>query len=116
MFEEWGFLLAEIWALLVMSGVVGLAAGWMIWAGREPAASGSAAEAVSLREDLERCRALNGEKDDRIRSLEAEISALRAAAVTTSPQSPAPEPPRTREPIKPSTLAAARAGGQTTSS
>lgn len=37
MFKEWGFLLTEIWVLLVLSALVGLLAGWIIWGGRRGA-------------------------------------------------------------------------------
>jgi cell division protein FtsX len=31
MFQNWGFLIAEIWLLLVLAGLLGVAAGWLIW-------------------------------------------------------------------------------------
>ncbi len=31
MFQNWGFLLAEIWLLLICAALVGLLAGWLIW-------------------------------------------------------------------------------------
>jgi hypothetical protein len=31
MFENWGFLLAEIWAQVLLAALLGLAAGWLIW-------------------------------------------------------------------------------------
>ena len=31
MFENWTFLLGEIWVLLVLAGLLGLLAGWIIW-------------------------------------------------------------------------------------
>ena len=31
MLQNWGFLIAEIWALVLISGVVGLAVGWLVW-------------------------------------------------------------------------------------
>jgi hypothetical protein len=34
MFQEWGFLLGEIWGLLVLAALVGLVAGWLIFGGR----------------------------------------------------------------------------------
>lgn len=35
MFVEWGFLLVEIWVLLALAALIGLAAGWLIWGGRQ---------------------------------------------------------------------------------
>lgn len=31
MFQEWGFLLGEIWILLALAALLGLLAGWIIW-------------------------------------------------------------------------------------
>ncbi|MGR3433661.1 MAG: hypothetical protein ACU0CO_02030 [Shimia sp.] len=92
MFRNWGFLLGEIWILLILAALIGLLAGWIVW-GRRAAASDagglSAAlngggEVTQLRADLERCRALHTEKDDRIAALEA------AAAETRTPAPSAP--------------------------
>ena len=35
MFRNWGFLLGEIWVLLLLAALVGLLAGWLIWGRRE---------------------------------------------------------------------------------
>lgn len=35
MFQEWGFLLGEIWILLALAALLGLLAGWLIWGGRK---------------------------------------------------------------------------------
>jgi cell division protein FtsX len=37
MFQNMGFLIAEMWMLLVLAGLLGVAAGWLIW-GRKPKA------------------------------------------------------------------------------
>lgn len=34
MFQDWGFLLTEIWVLLALASLIGLIAGWLIWGGR----------------------------------------------------------------------------------
>ena len=44
MFQEWNFLLAEIWVLLALAALVGLIAGWLIWGGR--ADSGADADEI----------------------------------------------------------------------
>lgn len=31
MFQNWGFLLAEIWGLVILAALIGLFAGWLIW-------------------------------------------------------------------------------------
>jgi NADH-quinone oxidoreductase subunit E len=31
MFQNWGFLLAEIWGLVILAALLGLFAGWLIW-------------------------------------------------------------------------------------
>ena len=117
MFRDWGFLLGEIWVLLALAALIGLLAGWLIWGRREAAVDTSA----QLQADLDRCRSMHADKDDRIRALEAEIDALRS--VQSAPVAvPAPEPVSTDfdgdgveegtdEGIKPATLAAARDGG-----
>jgi len=52
MFEQWGFLLGEIWILLALAALLGLLAGWIIW-GRRNTYTGDA----SLQADLDACRA-----------------------------------------------------------
>ncbi|MEM9971789.1 MAG: hypothetical protein AAF762_11925 [Pseudomonadota bacterium] len=116
MFRNWGFLLGEIWVLIALAALLGLFVGWLIWARRADATSGE--DTAQLRADLERCRAMHTDKDDRIRALEAEISALRAAAAPV----PVTEPAGVDydgdgvvegedEGVKPATLAEARDGG-----
>lgn len=34
MFQNWGFLLGEIWVLLLIAALLGLFCGWLIWGGR----------------------------------------------------------------------------------
>jgi hypothetical protein len=31
MLQNWGFLIAEIWALVLVAGAMGLAVGWLVW-------------------------------------------------------------------------------------
>tara|TARA_R110002094_G_scaffold217898_1_gene189140 strand:- start:772 stop:900 length:129 start_codon:yes stop_codon:yes gene_type:complete len=35
MFQEWGFLLVEIWILLGLAALLGLLVGWIIWGRRK---------------------------------------------------------------------------------
>jgi len=51
MFREWGFLLGEIWFLLLLAALLGLLAGWIIW-GRM---SQYKSEADTLRAKLNAC-------------------------------------------------------------
>ena len=48
MFQEWGFLLGEIWVLLLLAALLGLFAGWLIF-GRS--------SDVNLQAQLDQCRA-----------------------------------------------------------
>ncbi len=87
MFEEWGFLLGEIWVLLVLAALVGLIAGWIIW-GRRSEVNIDTGEADSLRGDLGNCRGdLNSCRETgatqsaRIVELEADLEACRASQV-----------------------------------
>ncbi len=60
MFIEWDFLLTEIWVLLVLAGLVGLFAGWLIWGGRSDLTSQigpDADEVRRLRGELDRAKA-----------------------------------------------------------
>jgi predicted flap endonuclease-1-like 5' DNA nuclease len=51
MFQEWGFLLAEIWVLLALAALLGLLAGWIIWGRRNDYAAEDA-----LQDKLNACR------------------------------------------------------------
>ena len=110
MFRDWGFLLGEIWALIVLAALVGVIAGWIIFGQRKQSAAGSG-DAAQFKADLDRSRAMHADKDDRIRALEAEISSLRVSAKPrTTP--PAPVPIFGFEDgVKPATLATARGTG-----
>lgn len=118
MFENWGFLLAEIWLLIALAALLGIFVGWLIWSGASaPRAAGD--DASQLRADLERCRSMHSDKDDRIRALEAEISSLRLALATTIPPRALKTPVKddsndNKDPseagVKPATLSEARAG------
>lgn len=79
MFEEWGFLLTEIWMLLVLAALVGLIAGWLIFGGKSGSASNSG--------DADRLRSENATLHARMKALEAQtgtagVPIAGAAAVT----------------------------------
>lgn len=71
MFEEWGFLLTEIWVLLALAALLGLIAGWLIFGGKTGAVAGSG--------DADALRTENTRLQTRIKALEAQGSGLAAA-------------------------------------
>jgi len=68
MFRNWGFLLTEIWVLLLLAALLGLLVGWLIWARR----------AASCMVDLKAQRYAFKEKQARIASLEEELRRTKA--------------------------------------
>ncbi|MEL6550418.1 MAG: hypothetical protein AAFQ54_09255 [Pseudomonadota bacterium] len=103
MFQNWGFLLAEMWFLLALASLLGVTAGWLIFGPAEPSGETRSEEVNALIADLDRSRAMHSDKDDRIRALGAEIDALRASA--------APAELRTATSSEPDLLTAPRAEG-----
>ncbi|MGB1234453.1 MAG: hypothetical protein ACPG5U_01820 [Planktomarina sp.] len=81
MFQEWGFLLGEIWILLVLAALIGLIAGWIIW-GRS---SSMSLEGDRLRSELDACRRKHVDKDSRIADLEAALADCKAKHATPAP-------------------------------
>lgn len=77
MFQRWGFLMGEIWLLLLLAALLGLFAGWLIWGRRAPEDAG---EADRLRAALEACYAKGRDHTARITALEGDLSAAKAAA------------------------------------
>lgn len=78
MFEEWGFLLTEIWVLLVLAALVGLIAGWLIFGGKSGAAASSG--------DADRLRSENANLHARLMALEAQgAGAATAVAGAVAP-------------------------------
>lgn len=68
MFQNWDFLLAEIWGLLVLAALIGLFAGWLIWGGRREEVS-----PFGLGQGT-------GPDADEVRRLRAELDRVRASA------------------------------------
>ena len=79
MFQRWGFMMGEIWLLLLLAALVGLLAGWFIW-GRRPPAPEDTGEADRLRTALEACNAKGRDQTARITALEGDLSAAKSAA------------------------------------
>ena len=73
MFQEWGFLLGEIWFLLAVAGLFGLLAGWIIW-GRTVSAVADTGAADGLRAELAACRAKGEGLAKRVAELEARVA------------------------------------------
>lgn len=79
MFQRWGFLLGEMWLLLLLAALLGLFAGWLIW-GRRGAVPLDTGAADSLRASLDACNAKGRDQAARIAALEAEVKAANAKA------------------------------------
>ncbi len=77
MFQRWGFLMGEIWLLLLLAALLGLLAGWFIWGRRTPEDAG---EVNRLRAALDACNAKGRDQTARITGLEGDLSAAKAAA------------------------------------
>jgi len=77
MFQNWGFLLGEIWVLLLLAALLGLLAGWLIWSRRDVNIAGGDAEAKD-----QRIAALSQNlkaRDVQIRPLEADLADCRSS-------------------------------------
>lgn len=136
MFREWGFLLTELWLLIILAALIGLLAGWLIW-GRREVLNIDTSEADALRADVDTCRGKCADKDAEIAELrkardaalaaetqaknaesEAIAAALAAAAASTTADVPSADLDfdgdgvieGTDEGVKPKTLAAPRDG------
>lgn len=112
MFQEWGFLLGEIWVLLALAALVGLIAGWIIW-GRSSKGAGNASLQSDLdacragrRSDAEGCAAKCAEKNARIAELETQL-AMKSDSVDYDGDGVLEGE---NEGVKPATLTAARNG------
>jgi predicted flap endonuclease-1-like 5' DNA nuclease len=79
MFHRWGFLLSEIWLLLALAALIGLLAGWLIWA-RRAAAVADTSEADRLRADLATCTARGTDLAAKVAVLERDLGAAEARA------------------------------------
>ncbi len=131
MFRNWGFLLGEIWLLLLLAALIGLLAGWLIWGRRESHVTHAAAsgdEAAQLKAALGSCEAARGDAARRIAALEADLAEAEARAAAAAARAVAAEarsaPPAEvaapaiaaplaaapPEKLRPTTLTAARDG------
>lgn len=82
MFEQWGFLLTEIWVLLVLAALIGLIAGWLIF-GRQKDAAPGAGKANKLRSEIDQYRVAAAQQQARISLLEEELADKQSTASVT---------------------------------
>ena len=126
MFQRWGFLLGEIWGLLLLAALLGVLVGWLIW-GRRSAVTVNTGEVDGLRASLDACTAKGRDQTGRIAALEsdlakaksairdAESAAAKAAEVTAKPAAAmaaplmaAPAPIKAATPLAAAPLAEAK--------
>ncbi|GHC19080.1 hypothetical protein GCM10007291_17340 [Gemmobacter nanjingensis] len=82
MFRNWGFLVGEIWVLLLLATLVGLLAGWIIWGRRAPVTvTVDDGAADRLRHSLAACEAHGRDQASRIAALTADLEAARQATI-----------------------------------
>lgn len=79
MFKNWGFLLGEMWGLLLLAALLGLFVGWLIW-GRRSRVEVDSGEVDRLRASLDACRQEHNAKDAELARLHDANSALTAQA------------------------------------
>jgi len=106
MFQGWGFLISEMFLLIVLAALLGVFVGWIVWGrrGRDArAAEGLRTDLATCRAetgavrgdlaaakaDLEACKAAGAEKDARVVALEREIE--RAEALVEAAEAAAME-------------------------
>jgi predicted flap endonuclease-1-like 5' DNA nuclease len=85
MFKEWGFLLGEIWVLLLIAALVGLVAGWLVWGRGEQSVAAAVGgvdpqETDRLRAALAECQRAGRDHATRVAALEAQLKAADARA------------------------------------
>ena len=88
MFQRWGFLMGEIWLLLLLAALLGLFAGWLIW-GRRAINDKATDETASLRSALDSCTAKGRDQTARIAALEGDLAAAKATAADRAAQASA---------------------------
>lgn len=88
MFQRWGFMMGEIWLLLLLAALLGLLAGWLIWGRRAPS-DGGHDETASLRSALDSCTAKGRDQTARIAALEGDLAAAQAKVADSAAQASA---------------------------
>ncbi len=98
MFQEWGFLLTEIWVLLALAALLGLLSGWLMFGKGEAAPAGAG--------DADRLRAENARLQSQVMAFEKQ----NAGVVAVDPATPAAAEPAAPLGKKPEQLDAPRGG------
>ena len=106
MFERWGFLLTEIFALLAIAALLGLFAGWLIW-GRRPVVAVDTSDADRLRAELSAYTARGTDMSGRIAGLERDLADTRARSPAPVMAPPVMPPPAVAAPVLPAPVVAA---------
>jgi predicted flap endonuclease-1-like 5' DNA nuclease len=89
MFTGWGFLLGEIWVLILLAGLVGLLAGYLIWGRQEPEPTGNI-ETDRLQGELDKCTAQNAGLTLQVTQLQQELEGAQAALADYALSQPTP--------------------------
>lgn len=92
MFREWGFLLGEIWLLILLAALLGLLAGWLIWGGRKDTVAAGGTGDADLRNALNDCQRARAQDAQDMADLRAKLAKEEPAPVTASPAAMAAEP------------------------
>lgn len=111
MFRNWGFLLGEIWVLLLLAALLGLLAGWLIWSRREVTVEGDtshkdqriaeleqelstrSARLIEVEKDLGACRSQSAQLESDLAACRSDLAAAPAAVAAVAPAvAPEPEP------------------------
>lgn len=112
MFRNWGFLLGEIWVLLLLAALIGLIAGWFLWSRREVHTTGTthrtgdtvaAFENARLKTALTGCEGERETAGRRIAALEADLAEAEARAAAADARAAAAD---LRSSVTPAPLAA----------
>lgn len=100
MFRNWGFLLGEIWVLLLLAALIGLIAGWFLWSrrevnveadGRRSGDTVAAFENARLKTALTACESGREGANSRIAALEADLAEAEARAAAADARAAAAE-------------------------
>lgn len=112
MFQNWGFLLGEIWGLIALAAVLGLFAGWLIWGRRPVEIVTDTAEADQLRRALGECESKSRSMTSRITTLERDLkeTQIRLAAAPPAPAPVTAPVAALKSPSRPASLSAPRDG------
>lgn len=81
MFQNWGFLLTEIWLLLILAALVGLLAGWIIWGRGHVETVVDTGEAQRAKDALTACQAKGTDLAAKLNAAETRAQEAEARAI-----------------------------------